>query len=698
MKTLRFLILIISTLSVYSHIEGQYVWDVKYHIESDRTEITADTINIKVINLANPDRLTLTGSVNSLEIKNNDIIKIHRSDKYFRLYIRNDTLILQEPEIDLFLAGSNKKFSIYFRNPEKVILNHIKIVKNQNTLFYDALLLRKGATPDQKKMIMEKYFIVTPNILLFDTLNILKYGDLQSSVTVTSSVFSSIGGLDVSRYTDGLAKFLVKRAKQELNTSFFENFRKTLNDTVNKDLRILFPSTHNTLQTIGEEIYNYEHYLSVLRENFEYDFKTLPDHIPTLIYENEEYFSTESELRSGLLVSSKLATGLREKKHPGRLISEIDDDDLKGFSSDIKHSLYMIRELTDAIRDTATAEGSNYWIDKIKIKGMLKDTVLLKLFTGLYLERLKVSDSIICKKLLSNTDIILDLLPLVDDIAEQTGRINHIISSANESQDISPETAISYIDAVTDIFFTMNKSFSILGKNKENKNVVNFLSCIKNSNALVSNLSRERYNSALFNMIELYKLSGRSNEKNLNWFLHYGTFMAGILSAESSDDIAQALETYAMPSGSARIKRNSYFNIALNSYIGVQFGYELRDENPVLSITAPLGLAFSWGFPSGSFSIYPSVIDIGAIAAYRFRENDSEIAKIYLREIISPGIFFSYGLKDYPVSINIGAQAAPLLTKIGSELLIERPVRMSCSFVVDIPLLNLYNKKERIKK
>ena len=54
-------------------------------------------------------------------------------------------------------------------------------------------------------------------------------------------IVSSIGGLNVTNFADGLAKFMVKRFKEELNLAFFEKFKQDLDDPRYVELKILFP-------------------------------------------------------------------------------------------------------------------------------------------------------------------------------------------------------------------------------------------------------------------------------------------------------------------------------------------------------------------------------------------------------------------------------------------------------------------------
>jgi len=73
----------------------------------------------------------------------------------------------------------------------------------------------------------------------------------------------------------------------------------------------------------------------------------------------------------------------------------------------------------------------------------------------------------------------------------------------------------------------------------------------------------------------------------------------------------------------------------------------------------------------------------------------NEVPSIQLKDIFSPGLFFSLGLPKSPISLNLGAQVGPNLRKVtvaendysGSTYL-----RFSLSVLVDIPLLNFYTK------
>lgn len=195
--------------------------------------------------------------------------------------------------------------------------------------------------------------------------------------------------------------------------------------------------------------------------------------------------------------------------------------------------------------------------------------------------------------------------------------------------------------------------------------------------------------------------------------LKYGTFMSAIIDAKTSDEVEAAIESAALPVGSARIKRESTFNIALNAYCGPYMGYErVYDLDPKwmsaskstinsYGLTAPVGISISYGGNCkraknhSSYSLFLSVIDIGAIASFRFSDSITEVLPtIQLKNILSPGIFFSYGIPKLPISVNAGWQMGPLLRKVDAQInentYSERYGRVSLSICIDIPIVNFY--------
>ena len=196
--------------------------------------------------------------------------------------------------------------------------------------------------------------------------------------------------------------------------------------------------------------------------------------------------------------------------------------------------------------------------------------------------------------------------------------------------------------------------------------------------------------------------------------------MAAVTQAQSSDDVEAAIEAVVLPTGSARIKRGTIFNVSLNAYCGFFIGNEyikgIDDSGEKTNfinnygVTAPIGISITKGkgsfvpflgafcsMHSWSHSLFLSVVDIGALASFRFKDDKTQtVPNIQLKDIISPGIFYSLGIPKSPISLNVGWQVGPLLREVTptQNNYSQSYSRFSASIVVDLPLLNFYTKSK----
>jgi hypothetical protein len=196
--------------------------------------------------------------------------------------------------------------------------------------------------------------------------------------------------------------------------------------------------------------------------------------------------------------------------------------------------------------------------------------------------------------------------------------------------------------------------------------------------------------------------------------LKYGTFAASIAQAQNSDQVESAIESVALPSGSSRVKRETFRNVSLNAYLGAFGGWEylpaLKQNKTSLSagLSAPVGIAYSFGrigkgkesLKGGqSLTIFAPLIDVGALAAFRFGNDSSNVAStVQLKNIIAPGLFLYYGFRKSPISIGGGLQVGPRLRDISvknpEDINVDKNfyLRYGITIAVDIPIFNLYTK------
>ncbi len=256
------------------------------------------------------------------------------------------------------------------------------------------------------------------------------------------------------------------------------------------------------------------------------------------------------------------------------------------------------------------------------------------------------------------------------------------------------------------------------------------LKTYKESKPLIKSEIEKQKNLSKYSIYEVAETTSK--------ILKYGTFMANIVQSDSSEQIRAVIEAAALPVGSYSIKRASRWNVSLNAYLGGYYGNETLDTEPLVleaksttfGVIAPIGIAGSYGSKAGSFSIYLSLIDLGAFASFRLQtvSMDSTIAtgpgmmdttkikvtdeanilpEVTFENIFAPGAYFVYGIPGFPISIGGGVQRGPQLRKITTTAVIidtneqvnvnraefkSSAWRLSVFVAVDIPLVNFYTR------
>jgi tetratricopeptide (TPR) repeat protein len=206
-----------------------------------------------------------------------------------------------------------------------------------------------------------------------------------------SSALSSIGGLNVTNFADGAAKFLIQRGKEELAITFFSKFKDILNS--NPDLKVLFPNTVDLLNAIDQQIYNYSVYLQNLREAFKKDIAALPKDLPGIVNINHDFFVQYPDLRSELLGACYIAGELENHTHPGDILANFPDSLLNTFStvnpsqSYFKGAIQTLQLLSASVKDTVSTDSANYWVGIGKIRGLVGDQQTFNLFLGLLYQK-----------------------------------------------------------------------------------------------------------------------------------------------------------------------------------------------------------------------------------------------------------------------------------------------------------------------
>lgn len=567
---------------------------------------------------------------------------------------------------------------------------------------------------------------------------------------VAFSAISSIGGIDVTNFADGMAKFLVKRMKQELNIAFFEKFKNDLCKDEFADLKILFPETWKTLGTIDKNIYQYSNYLNTLRQVFIKDMTNQYINLQYLLHQEKyvEYFNNEQpELGSILYSSLYFINGLSSGLHPGDVLNNFTPSAYLNFCSqrpgkvcdsvksqlqiNVRNSVATIQLLSNSLRSTSSA---NYWVPADSLRMFVENRSAFKIYLGLVYEKAESISFItgdspksqkklrlqqILNEVYDNSEEINKYLNFVETFSGKIQEINEYVSVIRDKKKSEIDYNDYYrlyassIDLLGQTVSFVDLPYVELGQNAEKK--------IKAATASITYITRttgdlyvdvrtKNYSSAIVDVVGILDTLLKKNEKfdqkgeTLKLIFKYGTFISNVAQAENSDDVCTAIESFALPSGSASIKKNSAFNISLNAYLGGFGGNEFLADNSkknwagTYGITAPVGLAFSFGLGKASSATgFISVIDVGAFASYRLRDTSSaKLPQVTLQNIFAPGLGVIIGLPKLPVSVGYLYQIGPAVRKITNEEIYLKSGKLNQRWfffvAVDIPIVNFYNK------
>jgi hypothetical protein len=229
-------------------------------------------------------------------------------------------------------------------------------------------------------------------------------------------------------------------------------------------------------------------------------------------------------------------------------------------------------------------------------------------------------------------------------------------------------------------------------------------------------------------MLEKLTESHGKRQRKLQEVFRYSAFLAAVATSRSPEDIKQAIRAIALPPGSYSIKRRSFSNISLNTYPGLTGGMELIRNDlgqkwaPNFGFTAPVGLAFSWGYrdkidnkkyleipkyrrrvdrsldmrddrylTGHSGSLFFSLVDLGAVVLFRLDGGDNPLPEdVGFQQVFSPGVIYSHGFPNLPISVLAGVQISPQLRKFGDVP--ADAVRLNFGLTVDLPMANFHTQ------
>ncbi|GEO09963.1 hypothetical protein [Segetibacter aerophilus] len=304
----------------------------------------------------------------------------------------------------------------------------------------------------------------------------------------------------------------------------------------------------------------------------------------------------------------------------------------------------------------------------------------------------------------------------------------------NGNQDVVKEASLKFIETVT--------SFNTYSSSKTHADSVRWYSKYElNRDSFFNSIARGELKKYLSpnitdgsrldrfvkdNALKITDFNNLAESNNFNTITRTVSFISDVRRAPDSKTLSQVISSYASPPVSYKQKRSSNFSIDLNAFVGIYGGYEGQLKQSAFNlkqysdfafsagVSAPIGVSCSWGYSKpaknitgnsfltkkgsfkslkeNNFSITISIIDIGAPVSYRLSKGSAGALpnNVTFGQLISPGLFAQWGIRNTPLCFSAGVQYTPeLRTFDAAKQKQETAFSLRAGMFFDLPLMNI---------
>jgi hypothetical protein len=572
-----------------------------------------------------------------------------------------------------------------------------------------------------------------------------------ADVTGASSISTTGGGSPVSlnNIAEGLAGFYIDRVNEEINEAFFVHFQDFLKKY--PELPILFPNTIASLNKI--KVTSYQQSLNAIKSAYQTDIKNIMSNASNLasLKKYQELINDRPALAL-LFVTCDVVSMIRQSKSiedilyrlgnaPYIQLPQVNAPNNNDYISSIKLAAILSNSFIDVKVGDQTPT-SYKWVTPSQIAALGKNKNIFNLFMGLLAQEtygISIDGTNIFTQLNANVNDINNAKYVIYNFSS----VNTQIATKVAKLSAANATLATKVNIGTDIFKQVvdlaTVCLDILPSDKiKNEQAVlkkikdDYIPYLYQADSVVYHIEQKEYTSAIYaadtlikavlqNEIDAVKTKRVANPapsaaalKALNkqlddltnirdQYLKYAVFIATVAEAQSGNDVKKAIDAFALPVGSSRIKKEHTFSWGINSYVGIaharnhNYAANNLPEQEII-VTAPIGLSANFALPGkiGSMSLYGGIIDIGAIFTYQVNSDKSVQSEIKLGQILSPSIGVVYGfpiIKKYNIPLSFGAnyQWGPKLKSVdqtGQSVIGLFNRRFNLFIAVDIPIVN----------
>jgi hypothetical protein len=528
---------------------------------------------------------------------------------------------------------------------------------------------------------------------------------LMEEVVVTS-LSNVTGSTWQTAAIDGASKFLAKRFKQEI-ASYYLN---TLSDKIDGNglVKKLFPNTTNFLKQFSGQIYNTD--ISLLQTAAEMDISNFGENL-IVAADEIPYIQGHPIVKSGLVNGIALYKQVKNGSSFPVVFNNIAQS--PDLPNEVKPYFTILSILSNSLSDSDPGANEAPWPNLQDIDfGNFEDRES-RLYYALLFEQLKnisINGKTLTQHLTSLrtswTDWFRTLTNVYSDLTALNTYIENQLHSRKEA------------DLLTLLNLSMGliqKSFALTRTTSESNDVL-LETSIKHVVTLYQAfdaIKNKKYTAVIPKLtVFISQLDPNSSQQTI-LLLRYASIMSQFAMVNNADEMADLLESIALPIGSSSVKRKSQWNVALNGYVGFAYGSErAKQQNVVqtkqsLGLSAPIGIAISKHFciadkikkpttaliPSGT--LFLSVFDLGNFVNVRLNNDTTALGNLKFSDAISLGVHYFVNFRNSPFSLGGGVSYVPSYRdiKANNEYYENASViRYRATLLVDIPFANFFNK------
>ena len=585
-------------------------------------------------------------------------------------------------------------------------------------------------TEEVTKIILDKKFL---NLPIINLLNRKRFSELAENYEVKSS---RVAGMTF--FINVLGDILMDKVSTAAKSTIFTLFLNTIFS--GQEMQILFPNTSGFFNTLSQ--YKLKASPRIFAESFKSDLQGIPFNIPNIFYQAKGYRDTlKHHPHIRLFLEANRYYKELKNLRPIYQINNITLNNLYDIIQDTSNTyseLYNSLKLMQYVYFQFLNESSD---NSLVSRGFLKNVremrenkVLQDLYLGLIcaqnpniefairkanntigsggekggsVQFVQMSPIINLMRRNDSHKVLMNYLYNYAFLDSVTSKISDSIYTLREyDEPVSEEIKDLYFDKSIEFMQYALDPSNLYPEGDYDKSETDlFIDLIKKYKALEKNIENGQNLAALMNTFYIYGEICKSDSSFASIYkdvsgnvLNGISIVADLLSAKNDEDIAKIVSDHIFSNTDANAKKESNFSLLLNSYGGIYYGKQFDNVRNNWTrnrgIMAPIGFELSKGFKDfGNLSLFVPLLDLGAIIDFKLSSDSTEtVTKLEMDNIISPGLYLTYGFPKIPVSVGGGFQFSPHLSKItlNGNVIEPRKLRWNLFLAFDLPLLRIF--------